>query len=55
MDLWNIIFEEEFKNGVRFGIGREYSDENWIFEGEFKNGKRWNGKGSEYNSKGYNI
>ena len=44
-----LIFEGEYKNGKREGIGKEYNYKNSvIFEGEYKNGKR-EGKGKEYN------
>jgi len=43
----NIIFEGEYSNGKRNGIGKEYYENNKIrFIGEYKNGKK-NGKGEE--------
>ena len=45
----NLIFEGEYLNGKRNGIGKEYDYYGEIiFEGEYKEGKRWNGKGKEY-------
>ena len=43
-----LIFEGEYKNGRRNGIGKEYDSNNIIYEGEYLNGKR-NGHGIEYN------
>ena len=42
-----LIFEGEYNNGKRNGIGKEQFYNELIFEGEYKNGKR-NGKGKEY-------
>ena len=42
-----LIFEGEYKNGKKNGIGKEYDNGNIVFEGEYKNGKK-NGKGIEY-------
>ena len=42
------LFEGEFRNGKRNGIGKEYKGKTLVFEGEFSNGIR-NGKGKEYN------
>ena len=51
----NIIFEGEYKNKKRNGLGKEYYENNKIrFIGEYKNGKR-NGKGKEFNEKGWPI
>ena len=46
-----LIFEGEYLNGKRNGIGKEfYGDGKLKYEGEYLNGKRWNGKG--YNKNG---
>ena len=42
-----MIFEGEYLNGKRNGIGKEYKDNYLVFEGFYLNGKR-NGKGVEY-------
>ena len=44
-----LIYEGEYKDGKRNGIGKEYNiiKGDLIYEGEYKNGKR-NGKGKEY-------
>ena len=48
-----MIFEGEYLNGQRKGIGKEYYSLNGKleFEGEYLNGKR-NGNGKEYNKYG---
>ena len=43
----NLLFEGEYLNGKRNGIGKVYEESNLIFEGVFLNGKR-NGIGKEY-------
>ena len=43
----HLIYEGEYKNGLRNGKGKEYLDGKLIFEGEYLNGER-NGKGKEY-------
>ena len=41
-----LLFEGEYINGERNGIGKEHDyDGNIIFEGEYLKGKQWNGKG----------
>ena len=48
----NLIFEGEYLNSKRNGLGKEYDkEENLIYEGEYKNGKK-TGKGIEYNENG---
>ena len=42
-----LIFEGEYKDGKKNGVGKEYNDGNIIFEGEYKDGKK-NGEGKEY-------
>ena len=42
-----IIFEGEFSNGKKNGIGKEYINERLIFEGEYVNGEK-KGKWKEY-------
>ena len=42
-----LIFEGEYLNGKRNGIGKEFKGKFLLFEGEYLNGKR-NGKGTEY-------
>ena len=47
----NLIFEGEFVNGVRNGMGKEYDyNHELVFEGEYLNGDKWKGKGKEYSS-----
>ena len=48
-----LLFEGEYKNGRRNGIGIEYDEFKGLklYEGEFKNGKR-NGNGKEYKYNG---
>ena len=42
---YNLIFEGEYLNGKRHGIGKEYNiDNDLIFEGEYYNGYKRNGK-----------
>ena len=43
----SLLYEGEYLNKKKNGIGKEYNEGKIIFEGEFKNGKR-NGKGKEY-------
>ena len=39
-----LLYEGEYSNGERNGIGKEYnSREKLVFEGQYLNGKRWNG------------
>ena len=39
-----LLYEGEYSNGERNGIGKEYnSKEKLVFEGQYLNGKRWNG------------
>ncbi len=45
------IFEGEYKNGKREGIGKEFNDGIVIYEGKYKDGKR-EGNGKEYNKYG---
>jgi len=42
-----LIFEGEYINGKRNGIGKEFDDGKLKFEGEYSNGER-NGNGKEY-------
>ena len=52
IDNDQLIFEGDYKNGKRNGIGKEYDYNGELkFEGEFQNGKR-NGNGKEYHSNG---
>ena len=44
---WELIYDGEYKNGIRNGKGKEYISGKLIFEGEYLNGKK-NGKGKEY-------
>ena len=54
-DQGNLLYEGEYLNGKRNGIGKEYDLKgNLIFEGEYLKGKR-NGKGKEYNKIGLVI
>ena len=52
-----LLFEGEYKNGLRNGKGKEYHDlEILLFEGEYLNNKRWNGKGyDDYNNVVYEL
>ena len=43
----SLIFDGEYKNGIKNGIGKDYNNGKLIFEGEYSNGYR-NGKGKEY-------
>ena len=44
-----IIFEGEYLNGKKNGIGIEYHNNGKIkFNGEYKEGKKWNGKAYNY-------
>ena len=47
-----LIFEGEYKNGLKNGKGKEYyiPDQNVKFEGKYINGKKYNGEG--YDSEG---
>jgi len=48
-----LIFEGDFKNGVKYGKGKEYnSDKKLIYEGNFINGKRSKGKGKDFTISG---
>ena len=48
IDTEILIFEGEYLNGRRNGIGKEYyNNDNLMFEGEYLNGRR-NRKGKEY-------
>ena len=47
-DLEALVFEGQFLDGKRNGIGKEYNYGSLMFEGNYLNGKR-NGKGKEYN------
>ena len=47
-----LIFEGEYLNGQRNGIGKEYYKGKFIFKGEYLNGRRWNGKGKEGDNHG---
>ena len=38
------IYEGEFKNGRKEGIGKHITNQGWIYEGEWKKGKK-NGNG----------
>ena len=39
-----LLYEGEYSNGNRNGIGKEYNlKEKLLFEGQYLNGKRWNG------------
>ena len=52
----NLLYEGEYKIGLRNGKGREYMEKYWgyslIYEGEYFYGFR-NGKGKEYFGKGF--
>ena len=51
-DNGELIFQGEYLNGKRNGIGKEYDYNGELkFEGEYLNGKR-NGKGKEYDYEG---
>ena len=45
-----IVFEGEYLNGKRNGIGKENFKRKILFEGEYKNGLSWNGKGYDNNN-----
>ena len=50
-----LLFEGEYKNGKRYGIGKEYDKNgNLKYKGRYKNGKR-DGEGKEYNDQGILI
>ena len=51
-DTGSLVFEGEYLNGARNGIGKQYDDYDGklIYEGEYLNGLR-NGRGKEYNPK----
>ena len=52
-DYGNVLFEGEFLNGKKDGIGKEYNHKGLlIFEGEYLDDYRWNGKEKEYNDDG---
>ena len=46
-----LIFEGNYKEGKKYGYGKEYINNHIIFEGNYLNGKR-NGKGIEYYNNG---
>ena len=39
----NIIYEGEYKNGMRNGKGKAFENNKVLFEGKYQNGKMWNG------------
>ncbi len=51
--IYYYLFKDEYLNGERNGLGKEYYEceeqPKLIFEGEYLNSKKWNGKG--YNNK----
>ena len=48
----NLIYEGEYLNGKKNGIGKEYYKESKTkFEGIYKNDRRWNGIGYDINNK----
>ena len=49
-----LIFEGEYKNKKRSGLGKEYEEGKLIFEGEYKEGLR-NGNGKAYDEKNGNL
>ena len=49
--LGDLIFEGEYKNGEREGIGKEFNNGVVIFEGKYKNGNR-EGDGKEFSKYG---
>ena len=49
-----LIFEGEYKNKKRSGLGKEYKKGKLIFEGEYKEGLR-NGNGKTYDEKNGNL
>ena len=49
-DKDELLFEGEYKNKKRNGIGKEYDEGKLIFEGEYKNGIK-NGYGKKYDKK----
>ena len=51
IDTDELLFEGEYKNKKRNGIGKEYDEEKLIFEGEYKNGIK-NGHGKKYDKDG---
>ena len=51
IDTDELLFEGEYKNKKRNGIGKEYDEEKLIFEGEYKNGIK-NGHGKKYDKNG---
>ena len=49
---YNLLYEGEYRNGKKNGMGREYHNNyKTLYEGEYLNGER-NGKGKEFNDKG---
>ena len=49
----DLIFEGNYKNGVKYGKGKEYIDGlKILYEGTYYNGKRSKGKGKEFNLSG---
>ena len=48
-----LLYEGEYKNGVKYGIGKEYNiEKQLIYDGSYINGKRSKGKGKEFNFSG---
>ena len=48
-----LLYEGDYKNGVKYGFGKEYNtDETLIYEGSYENGKRSKGKGKDFNFSG---
>ena len=49
-EVGELIYEGEYLNFKKNGLGKEYYFDKLIFEGEYLNGKRWNGKGYDINN-----
>jgi antitoxin component YwqK of YwqJK toxin-antitoxin module len=48
-----LLYDGEYKNGVKYGLGKEYNiEKELIYDGSYINGKRSKGKGKEYNFSG---
>ena len=47
----DLIFEGEYKNKKRNGLGKEYSQGKLLFEGQYKDGLK-NGQGKKYDEEG---
>ena len=45
-----LLFDKEYKNKKRNGMGKEHKEGKLIFEGEYKNGIK-NGYGKKYDNK----